>query len=372
MNDTRGCFIYFGDIRYDSRLQNIAGTLVKNGLSITVLQAADRGEEFDLNGIRVVSLKTNNRIRGIARFLWFYARIFPAALKIKAGFFCAADLYSLPVAAWAAGKNKAGLFYDSREIYSALGTLAGKKAKQNIWHLLEKFFIKRAVTFTSGEMDSDRLAELYHIPVPQVVYNYPLLKDVPRNQSLHSALKLPEDRFLLLYQGMLAPGRGIGFMLKVLKQLDPGYALVLIGDGVMSLELQKKSETPEWKGRLFVMGRVPHQKLLEYTASADIGLTLIEGITLSYFAALPNKLFEYIMCKTPPLASDLPAMKKVIDQHRTGRTVRYGDVKQALLAIKEIQEHLPEQRQACAAARLKLNWQEQEPEILSIFKSGQV
>jgi glycosyltransferase involved in cell wall biosynthesis len=237
---------------------------------------------------------------------------------------------------------------------------------------VEKFFIKRAVTFTSGEMDSDRLAELYHIPVPQVVYNYPFLKDVPRNQSLRSVLKLPEDRFLLLYQGMLAPGRGIGFMLEVLKQLDPGYALVLIGDGVMSLELQKKSETPEWKGRLFVMGRVPHQKLLEYTASADIGLTLIEGITLSYFAALPNKLFEYIMCKTPPLASDLPAMKKVIDQHRTGRTVRYGDVTQALLAIKEIQEHLPEQRQACAAARLKLNWQEQEPEILSIFKSGQV
>ncbi|MDO9391846.1 MAG: glycosyltransferase [bacterium] len=371
MTEPRGCFIYFGDIRYDSRLQNIAGTLTRNGQSITVLQAAECSEGFNLDGVRVVSVKTNNRIKGFARFLWFYARIIPAALKIKADFFCAADLYSLPVAAWAAKINKAGLFYDSREIYSALGALAGKKTKQNIWQLLEKLFIKKAAVFTSGEIDSARLTELYSIPVPKVVYNYPCLKDVPRNKSLHSALKLPEDRFILIYQGMLAPGRGIGFMLEILQQLGPKYALVLIGDGSMFDELQKKSQAPEWRDKLFVMGRVPHQQLLEYTASADIGLALIEGITLSYFAALPNKLFEYIMCGTPPLVSELPAMKKVIDRYGTGKTAAYGDVPQAALAIEEIRRHLPEHQKACAAARLKLNWQEQEPEILSIFKSRQ-
>ncbi|MDO9068519.1 MAG: glycosyltransferase, partial [Deltaproteobacteria bacterium] len=205
----------------------------------------------------------------------------------------------------------------------------------------------------------------------KVVYNYPRLQDVPRNQSLHSALNLPEDRFLLLYQGMLAPGRGIGFMLEVLKQLEPKYALVLIGDGPLFPELRKQAESPEWKGKLFVMGRVPHQKLLEYTASAGIGLTLIEGITLSYFAALPNKLFEYIMCLTPPLASDLPAMKKVIDRHGAGWTVKFGDAPGAVQAIEDIRRHLPEHQKSCAKARLKLNWQEQEPEILKIFNSRQ-
>jgi glycosyltransferase involved in cell wall biosynthesis len=275
MNETRGCFIYFGDVRYDSRLQNIAGTLARSGQKITVLQAADRDEHVDLDGIQVISIKTNNRVRGIARFVWFYCKIIPAALKVKAHFFCAADLYSLPVAARAAKRNKAGLFYDSREIYSALGALAEKKAKQNIWHLLEKLFIKQAVTFTSGEIDSARLAELYRIPVPRVVYNYPFLKEVPRNKSLHSALKLSNDRFILIYQGMLAPGRGIEFMLEILKRLDPKYALVMIGDGSMFQELNDKSQAPEWKGKLFVMGRVPHRQLLAYTASADIGLTLI-------------------------------------------------------------------------------------------------
>jgi len=371
MNETRGCFIYFGDVRYDSRLQNIAGTLARSGQKITVLQAADRDEQFDLDGIRVISIKTNNRIKGPARFAWFYSKIFPAALKVKADYFCAADLYSLPAAAWAAKRNKAGLYYDSREIYSALGALAGKKAKQHIWHRVEKFFIKQAVTFTTGEMDSARLAELYRIPAPKVVYNYPFLKDVPRNDSLHQALNLTEDRFILLYQGMLAQGRGIEFMLDILKQLDAKYALVLIGDGPMFPELKKQAESPEWKGKLFVMGRVLHSQLLEYTASAGIGLTLIESISLSYVTALPNKLFEYIMCGTPPLASDLPAMKKVIDEHGTGRTVRFGDGPQAVQAVEDIRRNLPRYQKACAAARLKLNWQEQEQELLNIFKSRQ-
>jgi glycosyltransferase involved in cell wall biosynthesis len=372
MNETRGCFIYFGDVRYDSRLQNIAGTLARSGQKITVLQAADRDEHVDLDGIQVISIKTNNRVRGIARFVWFYCKIIPAALKVKAHFFCAADLYSLPVAARAAKRNKAGLFYDSREIYSALGVLARKKAKQNIWQRVEKLFIKQAVTFTSGEMDSARLAELYRIPFPGVIHNYPFLKDVLRNDSLHAALKLSNDRFILLYQGMLAPGRGIEFMLDILKKLGPKYALALIGDGPMFHDLRAKAETPEWKGRLYVMGRVPHSQLLEYTASAGIGLALIEGISLSYFTALPNKLFEYIMCGTPPLASDLPAMKKVIDEHGTGRTVRFGDVPQALQAIEDIRADLTDHQNACAEARLRLNWQKQEQELLNIFKSRQV
>lgn len=372
MKETRGCFIYFGDIRYDSRLQNITGTLARAGHSVTVLQAADRNEEFEFDGIRVLSLYTNNRIRGVARFLWFYIRMIPQALKMQADYFCAADLYSLPAAAWAARRNRARLFYDSREIYSSLGALAGKKTKQSIWHRVERAFIKKAVTFTSGEIDSARLAELYRIPVPGVIYNYPRLTDVPRNRSLRSALKIPEDRIILLYQGMLAPGRGVGFMLEILNKLDPRYALVLIGDGVMLWELEKKSQAPEWRDRLYVMGRVPHRQLLEYTASADIGLTLIEGISLSYHAALPNKLFEYIMCGTPPLASDLPAMKKVIDRYGAGRTVEFGDAARAAQAVEDISRRLPRYRKACAAARLKLNWQEQEEELLSIFKTGKI
>lgn len=372
MSEPRGCFIYFGDIRYDSRLQNITGTLAGHGHSVTVLQAADRDEVFEFDGVRVISLRTNNRIRGIARFLWFYIRMIPQALKMQADYFCSADLYSLPAAARAARRNQARLFYDSREIYSSLAALAGKKTKQSIWQRIEGSFIKKAVTFTSGEIDSARLAELYRIPVPGVIYNYPRLKDVLRNRSLRSTLKLSNDRFILLYQGMLAPGRGVGLMLDILNKLDRRYALVLIGDGVMFWELQKKSQAPEWRDRLYVMGRVPHRQLLEYTASADIGLTLIEGISLSYHAALPNKLFEYIMCGTPPLASDLPAMKQVIDKFGAGRTVEFGDADRAARAVEDIRRRLPQYRKACAAARLKLNWQEQEEELLSIFKTGNI
>ena len=73
--------------------------------------------------------------------------------------------------------------------------------------------------------------------------------------------------------------------------------------------------------RIHFLGAVNHNELLTYTASADIGLALIENISISYYYALPNKLFEYIMAGVPILSSNLPQMKKVIDDYQVGKYV---------------------------------------------------
>jgi len=48
------------------------------------------------------------------------------------------------------------------------------------------------------------------------------------------------------------------------------------------------------------------------TASVDIGVSLIENLSTSYYYALPNKLFEYIMADVPVVVSNLPQMKKLL------------------------------------------------------------
>jgi glycosyltransferase involved in cell wall biosynthesis len=362
-----GCFIFFGDVRYDSRLQNLVRTLSAAGRPLLVLQASDRDEEFEMHGARVRALGLDQRLRGFLRYLRFYALMLPAVRAVRAAFYCAEDLYSLPVAASSWRRHGGRMFYDSREIYSALGTLTRKPFKQKIWKLLEGRFIRKASVFTSGIIDSRHLAALYRIPQPEVVYNYPWLRQVPRNDSLRNRLKLEPGDLILLYQGMLAPGRGIGPMLEALLLLDSKFKLALIGDGPWSGELKDKSEQGRYQGRLFVLDRVPHDKLLEYTASADIGLTLIEGISASYRAALPNKLFEYIMCGTPPLASDLPAMKEVIDQCGAGMAIEISGPARIAKVIGDMAGRLPEFRAACRRAREELNWQKQEEKILNIF-----
>jgi glycosyltransferase involved in cell wall biosynthesis len=66
---------------------------------------------------------------------------------------------------------------------------------------------------------------------------------------------------------------------------------------------------------------VPYDKLLPITATADVGLTMLEDICLNHRFALPNKLFEYLMAGLPVLGSDLPEISGVIHSFDVGLTV---------------------------------------------------
>jgi glycosyltransferase involved in cell wall biosynthesis len=57
---------------------------------------------------------------------------------------------------------------------------------------------------------------------------------------------------------------------------------------------------------------VPHDEVTQIVSSADFGLCLIEDASLSYRYSLPNKLFEYIFAGLPVVASNLPAIKKIV------------------------------------------------------------
>ncbi|MCB0731157.1 MAG: glycosyltransferase, partial [Ignavibacteriae bacterium] len=108
------------------------------------------------------------------------------------------------------------------------------------------------------------------------------------------------------------------------------------------------------------IGAVNHSELLNYTAGADIGLALIENISISYYYALPNKLFEYIMAGIPIFASNLPQMKKVIDEYNVGK---YVDPENENEMIKNLEELIKDQKLLsdfsanCKKASKILNWE---------------
>ena len=82
-------------------------------------------------------------------------------------------------------------------------------------------------------------------------------------------------------------------------------------------------------------GAVNYNKLLEYTASADIGLSLFEDVSLSYRLALPNKLFEYAMANIPVIATDLPAIRKIHEEFNFGELIEYPFSSGALLSAAQ-------------------------------------
>jgi hypothetical protein len=52
--------------------------------------------------------------------------------------------------------------------------------------------------------------------------------------------------------------------------------------------------------------------------SADVGICLIENVSLSDYFSLPNKLFEYAFSGVLVLASKFPDIEQVVSRYRLG------------------------------------------------------
>jgi glycosyltransferase involved in cell wall biosynthesis len=67
---------------------------------------------------------------------------------------------------------------------------------------------------------------------------------------------------------------------------------------------------------------VAPEHLLDYTAAADFGLSVIEATSLSYEYCMPNKLFEYVMARKPVLVSPTREQSEFVRRHGIGEVTR--------------------------------------------------
>ena len=65
-------------------------------------------------------------------------------------------------------------------------------------------------------------------------------------------------------------------------------------------------------------GVVPQAELHNWTASADLGVLILEPINLSKRLALANKIFEYMAARVPILATNLPENRRILDSCKCG------------------------------------------------------
>ena len=143
-------------------------------------------------------------------------------------------------------------------------------------------------------------------------------------------------------------------------QQIPNTVLLMLGDGEQKNNFQKLAVELGISDRLIFAGSIKQDELINYTAGADIGLSLIENISISYYHALPNKLFEYIMAGLPVLSSDLPQMKKIIDTYKVGEAIDISGISGIVNVLKRWVDNpaeLEKYKANCLIAAKDLNWQ---------------
>ena len=357
----------------DARIHKETATLVAMGHSVRIVCVKYNRAERKTGppGAQVDAIYVGGKRSGKLRFLRFYLKAFWRAMRVKAEVVHAQDLYSLPVAYVAARVHSAALIYDSHEYYLGMDSLIGRRFERSVWAFVERAFIGKADrVITVGDAIADILRARYSIRRPVVVRNCPAFRRFERSDALRERLRIPKAVGIVLYQGVMDAGRGLFTILESVKRVE-GCCLVMLGDGHILDELKEHARRLDLSDRTFFPGSVPLQDLMRYTASADVGIHLIENTCPNHYYCLPNKLFEYMMAGLPVIISDFPEIGKVVRGAQAGLLVnpeepaQIADAIRRLLSDGELLRKFSEH--GLKAAEERYNWERESLKLERVY-----
>ena len=131
----------------------------------------------------------------------------------------------------------------------------------------------------------------------------------------HETFGIPENHLIFVYLGILSDGRGIQQIVEAFSESALEASVVLVGYGPMSEWVEEQAGK---QSNIYLHEAVPHNEVVRVVRSADVGFCLIEDVSLSDHYSLPNKLFEYLFAGLHVRASDLPEIRKLVEEYSAG------------------------------------------------------
>jgi len=261
------------------------------------------------------------------------------------------------------------LVYDSHEYFTEVPELVNRKHIQAIWKFIErKLFPKLTDVITVNDSIADLFEKDYGIR-PQVVRNIPRKANKIDRVSRES-LGLPKDKNILILQGSgINVHRGAEELVEAMQFVDDAV-LLFVGGGDVIEVLKEMVNNLGISQKIIFKPRMPYQKLMEYTAIADLGLTLDKSTNLNYKFSLPNKLFDYIQAGIPVLSSPLPEIEKIILKYEVGDFIIDHNPANIALKINQTlsnQELMSMWKKNCKFAANKLVWENEELVLKNIY-----
>jgi len=308
--------------------------------------------------------------KGPCFYAAFNIRLFFLLLFKKADLLVANDLDTLLPNYLVSKIKNIPLVYDSHEYFTEVPELVNRKGVQKIWKSIERrIFPKLKDVITVN----DSIAGLYEKEYglrPKVVRNIPPARKITVTKT-RTELGLPEDKFILILQGSgINVDRGTEEMVEAMPLITEEAVLLIVGSGDVIDILKSKVEQLQLSGRVIFQPKQPYQELMQYTANADLGLTLDKDTNLNYRYSLPNKLFDYIHAGIPVLASSLPEIEKIIKQYNIGDFIPSHNPVSIAAKVNEIIENkalMSDWRKNINFAARDLSWEKEEQILKQVY-----
>ena len=299
--------------------------------------------------------------------LLFVFAVLPAAVREKADVYVGRGLEGLAPAYLAACLTKAKLVYDSLELWAdRVRAVPYGPWHQAIVKWLEKVMCRRCdLVIVVTQSIAEILADWYGIPEPLVIPNaYHSYDEATASDDVRELLGGCPDRKVVIYVGFLDRGKGLEYLIDAAQYLDANIVIAIVGDGVLRSALEARIEDRHVTDRVRLIGWVKSTDLPTYIASADLGVTAMQGDTLNYYYNIDYKPFHYIVSGIPLAVSNQPEKKRLVDQNRIGAAFDEKDPHDIARVINELLAD-PERYSAMRARVQKLGREELNWEVVS-------
>ena len=325
-----------------------------------------RVDEEGLEKGRASSIWTSFRIQGETLFESVKASFEPDIVHIH-------DHLALSAAPMYKDAFGCPIIWDAHEIYEDLASIEKDRAEVN------SRIIRDNVRHVDGFITLNQsIADFYrekYTDLPAAVLLPNAVERVAQTNydgRLHDKAGLNPDQKILLFQGGYSLHRGIPALLEASNLLREDWSLVFMGWGKLEAEIREyadaESDRPEGRARVAMVPSAPHDELLKWTAGASLGTIPYENTGLNHLYCSPNKLWEYPAAGVPILASDMPEMKKKIEQYDIGVTVGRDLVPAEIAAAVNslTDSDIEQMRLNCGVYAAAENWQNYEPHLTDL------
>lgn len=357
------------DLVTDRRVHKIALSLIDMGAEVTLVgRKLKNSLPIENKPYKTCRMKLLFK-KGALFYAEYNIRLFFLLLFLKTDILVSNDLDTLLANYLVSFFRKKELVYDSHEYFTGVPEIQNRAFVKRTWEKIEKWIFPKLKTIYTVNQS---IADLYN---KQHNKNLSVVRNISPRLNLNLSadrekLDLPNCRIIILQGSGINMDRGGEEAVEAMQYIENALFLI-VGSGDVIPKLKKMTKNLGLENKVKFVGKVPYEKLMQYTACADLGLSLDKDTNINYRFSLPNKIFDYIQTNTPILASNLVEIARIIKDYDIGEIIKNHNPKHIAEVINSIfsdKERYEKMQKNLKKAASELCWEEEEKVLKKIYQ----
>lgn len=373
--------VVLNSVLHDSRVLREASTLLSSGYKVNIIGIRGKNSDLIKTNMHVElihiwsrDMLPKNIIGWLIKYFEFCLKAIIRIILLKPGIVHAHDLNTLFPAYIASLLTRSSIIYDSHELYTEQDEFSDNLINR-IWRHIEKKLLHQVSAVIAANKSRARIMKRdYGAPeMPTDIMNIPAIQFTDRSYILHDYLKgigvdSLDQNEIALYQGGISHDRSLDFLIRSVKDWNQKIILILMGYGEESYidDLKRLIDDLDLQQRVFFHPAVPSHRLLQYTASANIGIVIYKNTCRNNYYCAPNKLFEYAAANLKIAGCNFPEVTNLIHKYSLGCTFDSEDEDDIAECINDLSD-LKIDKANYKQLFLDYNWENEENKLLQVY-----